>query len=194
MQHFSQAHVTQSALDFWFGAPSHAEYGKPRALWFTKNPEFDAQIHDQFKDWIEMAASGQWDDWAADPNSALALIILLDQFPRNAFRGQAKSFAFDNKALALAKSAIAAGHDQKLPIFMRSFFYLPFEHSEALADQHEAVRLFKQLDDGGMGLEWAIKHLNIIERFGRFPHRNAILGRVSTAEELAFLQEPGSSF
>lgn len=185
--------LENDVLDFWFGAPDSAEFGQRRKCWFVKDPEFDAEIQAKFGEDFEVAAKGGHDLIAQSATGALALIIMLDQFPRNLFRGSARSFATDSKALTLARLALAAGHDRELNGVQRCFVYLPFEHSEDLADQNESVRLFEALGDPEF-LDFAIQHRDIIAHFGRFPHRNAILGRDSTAAEKAFLEQPGSSF
>ncbi|MBN8509461.1 MAG: DUF924 domain-containing protein [Burkholderiales bacterium] len=188
----------QQVLDFWFGAPGDPHHLQPRAGWFRKDPAFDAAIRDRFGTLIDAALAGGLDAWAAPPHAAVARIVVLDQFPRNAFRDSARMFAGDAQALAAAKALVAAGADRGLPGVMRQFVYLPFEHAENLADQHESMRLFEQLarDEPALaGLpEWARKHLDIVARFGRFPHRNALLGRASTTEEIEFLKQPGSGF
>ena len=184
-------------IDFWFGAPGSAERGKSRELWFKKDAVFDAGLHAKFGRLHTDARAGLLQAWEAQAKSALALIIVLDQFSRNMFRGQPESFAGDVAALRLAKTVITRGWDTGLMPVMRQFVYLPFEHSESLADQDESVRLFGILnalpETAGL-LEWAERHRVIVQRFGRFPHRNAILGRESSAEEIEFLQTPGSSF
>lgn len=186
-------------LDFWFGAPGSAEHGLARKVWFDKDPAFDAEIRERFGAQIEQALRGELDDWAdGDAPTALARILLLDQFTRNAFRGHARSFAGDPRALAAASRMVGVRQDEELAPFMRAFVYLPFEHAEGMAMQDEAVRLCTRLvadaPDQQSSLDYAIRHRAIIERFGRFPHRNAVLGRQSTAEETLFLREPGSSF
>jgi uncharacterized protein (DUF924 family) len=183
-------------LEFWF-----SEGAKTR--WFEKDSGFDAEIRRHFGTAVGQAAEGRLDDWAEAPESCLALVLLLDQFPRNIHRDSPRAFATDPKARAVADKAIARGFDRRLPQAWRIFFYLPFEHSEALADQHRAVALVRQLADGQEGdartqalnyLDYAVRHEQVIARFGRFPHRNAILGRPSTPEEEDFLKQPGSSF
>jgi uncharacterized protein (DUF924 family) len=187
-------------LTFWFDDPDVAdsEYGKQRKVWFVKNPAFDQEIIDRFLSTYEQAIAGHLDDWQKTPSGCLALLIVLDQFSRNMFRGTPRAFAADAKALAVAKDAIAKGFDRQVEPFKRIFFYLPLEHSENLGDQHHSVLLYQQLGDahGDLAnvLEYAIRHREVIERFGRFPHRNAILGRESTLEEIEFLKQPGSSF
>ena len=185
--------LTQRILEFWFGPPDAPGYGEHRAAWFTVDDAFDAAVTEQFREDFERALQGDLDDMAKSPEGCLALIILLDQFSRNMFRGTAQSFAADEKARALARWAVEQGLDQLLPRFQRVFVYLPFEHSEAMADQNLSVVLCEALGDEN-SLDYAVQHRDIIARFGRFPHRNEILGRESTPEEEAFLKEPGSSF
>lgn len=184
-------------LDFWFDSPQSPDYGKERSFWFTKKPEFDRQLSDRFLSTYEQAAAGELDSWEDSPRSCLALLLLLDQFPRNMFRGTPKSFATDAKALAVANNAIAKGFDQYLLPVQRWFIYLPFEHSENIADQQRCVDLFATLKDdpdSAATIDYALRHKSVIERFGRFPHRNKILGRETTLAESEFLKQPGSSF
>jgi uncharacterized protein (DUF924 family) len=184
-------------LEFWFGAPDSPAFGRPRAPWFVKSAEFDARILDRFLATHEAATAGALDAWSSRPLAALALAVVLDQFPRNMFRGTPRAFAADARALALARDAVQRGFDEVLLPVQRWFVYLPFEHAEDLGAQRESLRLFERLatDAAGAGtLAYAMRHYAVIERFGRFPHRNAILGRASTPEELAFLVQPGSSF
>jgi uncharacterized protein (DUF924 family) len=168
-------------VDFWREAGEDA--------WFRKDEAFDAIFRARFLDAHEAAARGALDAWAQTPEGALALILLLDQLPRNAFRGTPRMFATDAKAVAIAEDAIAAGHDMALDEDIRVFLYLPFEHAENLALQERAVSLCEPLREDY--LRFAILHRDIIARFGRFPHRNELLGRVSTAEELEFLSSGG---
>lgn len=188
----------QAVLDFWFGPPDDPQHGQPRAAWFRKDPAFDASIRERFGALIESALAGALAGWAADAHAALARVIVLDQFTRNSFRDTARAFAGDALALAAAQAMVAAGQDRALTGVERQFVYLPFEHAESLAEQQRALVLFGQLEADEPTLaglrEWAQKHHDIVARFGRFPHRNAALGRSSTAEELAFLQTPGSGF
>ena len=182
-------------LDIWF-KPDES-YGKPPLLWFAKNPKFDDALRTSFQTDYELAAAGKLNDWQTSPHSCLALILLLDQFPRNFFRDQPQAFATDRQALAVAKHAVIKGFDLQLPYMQRWFVYLPFEHSENLNDQRRSVELFQQLSEdpaSAQPIAFAIRHLEIIERFGRFPHRNPILGRITTPEEAEFLKEPDSSF
>jgi len=180
-------------LDFWFGPPPHAE----RGVWFRKDPAFDASIRDRFGPAIEAALDGGYADWTAEPRGALARVIVLDQFTRNAFRDTPRAFAGDAAALAAATAAVDAGQDRALDGYERWFLYLPFEHSEAWPMQVRALESFTRLrDDTGLAapLEWGERHAAVIRLFGRYPHRNAILGRASTPEEIAFLASPGSRF
>lgn len=189
-------------LEFWFRSAGDPEHGRLRKIWFTKNAAFDADIRDRFLNDHEHAASGAYDAWVTTPEGALALLILLDQVPRNLFRGQARAFATDAKAREIARQALAAGLDRRLGPVQRLFLYLPFEHSEYLGDQQRVVALFEGLpvtpefpaEAHAEIVDYGRRHLAIIARFGRFPHRNAALGRPSTAEEQAFLEQPGSSF
>jgi uncharacterized protein (DUF924 family) len=188
----------EAVLDFWFGAPGSAEFGSARKAWFSKDAAFDATIRERFGALVERALRGELDDWADVPRSALARILLLDQFPRNAFRGTPRAFAGDARALAAATRMVGSRQDESLPPLMRGFVYLPFEHAEGLAMQDEAIRLFTKLvseaPEHADMLDYAHRHRDVIERFGRFPHRNESLGRQSTAEEVAFIEQPGSGF
>ena len=159
-------------------------------LWFEHDKAFDAAIRERFTATYEDAAASQLSDWEKSPEGALALVIVLDQFPRNIFRGSARSFAADSLARAVAERAIASGFDRQVAMPERTFFYLPFEHSEALADQKRAVALIRDTGDADL-LKWAGLHADIVQRFGRFPHRNALLGRTTTPEEQAFLDGGG---
>jgi len=158
--------------------------------WFSKDSAFDDDIRQRFLGQHEDAAAGKLSGWETTAEGALALLILLDQFPRNMFRGQARAFATDPLARAIAAGALVRGFDAQAPDGMRGFFYLPFEHSENLADQERAVAFYKAVGDAD-GLKWAEIHADIIRRFGRFPHRNAALGRASTPEERAFIDGGG---
>ena len=191
----------QNVLDFWFGATGDPGHAQPRTTWFKKDAAFDAQIVQRFGATIERALVGGIDDWVTPPVQALpalARVLVLDQFTRNAFRGTARAFAGDEMALHGARALVASGLDRELTGVQRQFAYLPFEHSEDLAHQRTALQLFMQLERDEPALaglaEWAQKHLDIVARFGRFPHRNAALGRASSAEEIEFLQQPGSGF
>ena len=190
---------------FWFGtSPQDAEViASQSALWWQKQPAVDTEIRKRFAPLVERAATGELDSWLGELRGRLALILLTDQFPRNIWREQAAAFAFDVLALRWAKEALALGLDTRARAIERVFLYLPLEHSENLADQQHAVRLFEALAasvstelrpafDGF--LDYARRHLEIIERFGRFPHRNAALGRETSAAEAEFLRQPGSAF
>jgi uncharacterized protein (DUF924 family) len=176
----------EDVLTFWFSEDS-------KKRWFEKSDAFDAEARTHLAAAAEVATNGALDDWGKTPEGALALVILLDQIPRNIHRGTPAAFAADPKALAVAKHAIAEGFDAVTPSEMRNFFYLPFQHSERLEDQDRGLELYAT-NDVNDGLRWMKMHHDVIARFGRFPHRNAILGRTSTPEELEFLQQPGSTF
>jgi len=184
-------------LAFWFGAPDSPEFGRNRKCWFEKSADFDALVRDRFLETYENAAAGKLHAWTARPLAALALVVTLDQFPRNMFRGTARAFATDPLALAVSRGMIASGFDIALLPVQRTFVYLPFEHAEDLDAQREAVWRFERLaceTASSSVMTYAMLHYAIVRRFGRFPHRNAILGRESTPDELAFLSRPGSSF
>ena len=168
-------------LDFWRAA------GPKR--WFRKDNAFDTDFRARFLDAHEAARRGELVDWTENVDGALALLILLDQFPRNAFRGTARMFDSDPQARAIARDAIAKGLDQRVDEPLRNFFYLPFTHSEDLADQDRAVELARPL--GGEALRYALLHRDVIAKFGRFPHRNAVLGRTTTPAEQLFLDSGG---
>lgn len=175
-----------AVLHFWFVESTPDQ-------WFEKNPNYDRIIAERFGALHAAAARGELDHWTATADGSLALVLVLDQFSRNLFREDPRAFAQDAKALGIAKAAIAAGQDRDVPEERRAFFYVPFEHSEDIADQNASLPLFEALTNRDY-LRYAIAHRDIIARFGRFPHRNAVLGRVSTPEEIAFLKTPGSSF
>ena len=184
-------------LNFWFGREDEADYGKYRTFWFTKKPDFDREIITTFKADYEQAAAGELDHWMESPYSCLALILLLDQFSRNMFRGTPQTFATDPQACSVAQHTIAKGFDQQLLVVQRLFVYLPFQHSEELDHQRQSVDLFRQIGEEteiAEAMSYAVRHLEIIECFGRFPHRNEILGRATTIEEAEFLKQPDSSF
>ncbi len=188
----------QEVLDFWFGAPGSPVHGTIRVEWFRKDSAFDASIRVRFGALIERGLRGELEAWAEAPESALAQVIVLDQFTRNAFRDTPRAFAGDPRALAAAGAMVGARQDEALPPVQRSFVYLPFEHAEGIAMQEESLRLFTRLvavaPEMASALDWAQRHHAIVQRFGRFPHRNRILGRQSTTQELEFLKEPGSGF
>ena len=179
-------------LDFWFGLDAAA----PRDFWFRKSESVDSEIRSRFGAAVEEALAGTLDHWSATPEGSLALILLLDQFTRNIFRDTPRAFAGDAAALGHARRLVQSGVDRRFDALRRWFIYLPFEHSEQLEDQRESLRLFGDLAREGQPgpLEWAQKHFDVIRRFGRFPHRNEILGRTSTPEESEFLRQPGSRF
>ncbi|MGK7873840.1 MAG: DUF924 family protein [Xenococcaceae cyanobacterium] len=187
----------EEILDFWFGKPDETDYGKPRKAWFVKKSKFDQEVRSRFMQAYHQAARDKLNYWQESPLSCIALIILLDQFPRNMFRDRPQSFATDALALKFAQHAVAQGFDKKLLPVERWFIYFPFEHSENLEHQHQSVKLFSILKDDPNSadtIDYAYRHLKVIERFGRFPHRNWILGRDSTPEEIEFLKQPGSKF
>ncbi|MEA3090057.1 MAG: hypothetical protein QOJ04_1399 [Caballeronia sp.] len=188
----------QAVLDTWFGAPDSAEFGHARKVWFKKDVTFDAMLHERFGALLEEALEGRLASWAATPLGALALIVLLDQFTRNCFRGTPRAFGGDNEALRQARMLVDTRDELTLPtIHHRVFVAMPFEHDETLASQREAVRLLQTLfDETGDKdvedfLDYALRHAQVIERFGRFPHRNVVLGRETTAEERAWLKRKG---
>lgn len=176
----------QSVLEFWFGklTPAH---------WFTKSDTLDAEIRERFLDLHIALSRKAGDEWRASPEARLALIIVFDQLPRNMFRDSPHAFATDMLAREEARIAVATGADQAVDATKRQFFYLPFEHSEALADQDRSVALFSALGDP-TGIDYAVRHREVIAKFGRFPHRNRILARENTPEEAAYLAEPGAGF
>lgn len=190
----------QTILTFWFGDPAveATDYASRRKFWFGKQPDFDAAIQQQFQEVYDQAAQGQLDDWLQTPEGCLALLIVLDQFSRNLFRDQPQAFAADVRALSIAQQVVTQGFDRQLAPIQRVFVYLPFEHSENFQHQRQSVARFEQLQAEAPELadtyDYAVRHQAVIERFGRFPHRNKILGRVSTPEEAEFLTQPGSSF
>jgi uncharacterized protein (DUF924 family) len=172
----------QTIIRFW------SEAGPDK--WFKKDSGFDADIRSRFLETHEAAAAGKLADWERSAEGALALLILLDQFPRNMFRNDKRAFATDPMARAITERAIAHGFDKAVDPKLRSFFYLPYEHSEDMADQERGIALYRAANDAD-GLKWAEIHADIIRRFGRFPHRNAVLDRETTPEERAFLDTGG---
>jgi uncharacterized protein (DUF924 family) len=173
-------------LAFWFSP-------EVKAKWFEPDDAFDAELRRRFEPALKQARSGALDSWGDSPQGALALIVLLDQISRNIYRGTPQAFAADALALGIARRAVARGFDKNLATDERAILYMPFMHSERLEDQEEGVKLFTALGLD-VPLDFMRRHRDIIARFGRFPHRNAILGRPSTPEELEFLKQPGSSF
>jgi uncharacterized protein (DUF924 family) len=191
------AMTPEDVLDFWFGPPGSPEREGDREPWWRADRAFDAEVRRRFLGLHEAAAVGRLDGWRATPEGALALVLALDQFPRNMFRGTPRAYATDASALAVAEEALARGFDRRLPFTLAKFFYMPPMHSEDPARQRRCVALVeaRRGEPGGeRSLRSARRHCEIVERFGRFPHRNAVLGRPSTAAELAFLREPDSSF
>ncbi|MES2711793.1 MAG: DUF924 family protein [Pseudomonadota bacterium] len=186
-----------AVLAFWFAEGSDT----PRKAWFVKDEAFDAAIRDQFGALLVPARDGALDGWAGTPAGALALLVVLDQFPRNLHRGSAEAFASDAHARVIAREVVLGRHmDRALTPTERVFLYLPFEHSEAMAEQDLSVALFEGLRDSaphrapGGSIDYAWRHRAVIRRFGRFPHRNAVLGRTNTDAEAAYLAQPGAGF
>jgi len=178
-------------LDFWF----ESDASEHRDKWFGKDVAFDT-VCTRFTAAIRDARAGRFDFWAATPRGALALIVLLDQLSRNVFRGLAEAYAADPLAREIARAMIETGFDKALTPVERMFVYLPFEHAETIADQNESVRLYEALRDalGERSIDYVARHRDVILRFGRFPHRNAVLGRISTPEEEAYLAQPDAGF
>jgi uncharacterized protein (DUF924 family) len=184
-------------LDFWFGTPGSAERDRPRDVWFKTDPVFDETLRRQFLGDYERAAAGACRAWLDEAESALALVLLLDQLPRNLFRGLPRAFASDPLARDAARHALGNGFDRAMAPVRRWFFYLPFQHSEGFADQELSLALTATLPDDGdkaEALDYARRHHAVVARFGRFPHRNRVLGRVTTAEEEVFLKEKCAGF
>jgi uncharacterized protein (DUF924 family) len=187
--------LAPQVLNFWFG--EGPDYGKVHKRWFEKDPAFDAVVTKEFKKLHDEMLAGKHREWVDDPRDCLARIIVLDQFPRHIHRGSARSFSSDALALEAAKHLVAKGWDRDLLPVERMFAYLPFQHSEALEEQDRACELceaLKAFPETADAYRYALAHRDIIRRFGRFPHRNALLGRASAAEEIEFLKQPGSSF
>jgi uncharacterized protein (DUF924 family) len=187
----------EEILSFWFAEPrdDQAYYEERHQLWFARNPQFDQEIRDRFTSDYQLAAQRKLMNWQELPRSGLALVILLDQFPRNMFRGDPRAFATDPLAREVATVLVERVTDRQLLPVERMFVYLPFMHSENLTHQRQSVALFQQLAQECPYLDsrsYATRHKESIERFGRFPHRNVILGRLSTPEEIEFLQQPES--
>ena len=189
----------QDVLDFWFGAPGSAAAGQPHREWFVKSDAFDGEIRQRFGAAIDIAIAGGLREWDKEgPQGVLARILVLDQFTRNAYREAPESFAGDTLALAAAQALVDGGGDRQLEPFQRAFAYMPYEHAEDARMQQCAVDLFTRLADEHEGftemLDYAHRHRGVIARFGRFPHRNPILGRASTPDELDYLGQPGAGF
>lgn len=197
--------TADDVLDYWFGTQvgDAATAAAQKKLWWSKDAAVDAEIRGRFGALVAAAAGGAHRNWADTPRGRLALILLFDQFPRNMYRDTPQAFAHDAQALQLALDGLAAGADSQLRPIERVFFYLPLEHAESAEMQERSVALFAALAAGVPAAEretftgyadYAVRHRDIIRRFGRFPHRNRILGRASTPEETGFLKQPGSSF
>jgi uncharacterized protein (DUF924 family) len=198
------ATAAHDVLQFWFGDGDDAQIMARNATrWWRSDATVDAEIAQRFSALRKRAIAGELEDWGSSPQGQLALIVLVDQFSRNLFRRDPRAFEYDPLAQRWCRDGLATGADMLLRPIERVFFYLPLEHSESIADQDRAVQLFTRLRDEvavalrepfANFLEYAQRHRDVIARFGRFPHRNAALGRTSSAEEIAFLQQPGSSF
>ena len=187
LSRMTDAPSIRDILDFWFLPLSDPEHGKPREIWWKGPAEFDAEIRDRFGAAFDWAVDGAFDSWRHSPDGALAHIILCDQFPRNMHRKTARAFAGDGKALETARLALARFYPAAFNPTMRLFFYMPFQHSEALGDQELGCALFAAFDDEE-NMKHAVEHRDVIQRFGRFPHRNDALGRVCTPDELDYLK------
>ena len=194
-----------TVLEFWFGTDEDdvAVAAERARLWWIKRDETDRAIRERFEAVVRQAARGELDAWAESPRGRLALIILTDQFPRNIYRNTPAAFGCDELARTWCKEGLRRDVHRTLRPIERVFFYLPLEHSESMEDQEQAVALFQELADSAGEqaremfrgfLDYALRHREVVARFGRFPHRNRILGRASTAEEIEFLKQPGSSF
>ena len=174
--------IQAEILDFWFVQSSPAQ-------WFQKNADFDAIVKNQFEPAYNLAVQGMFDHWRDTPDGCLAYILLLDQFPRNMFRGAPEAFATDRRALDMAQSALEKSFDKLLPLEQRRFIYLPFEHDETMESQEKSVRLFEKMKSSDpIAYDYAVRHKEVIEQFGRFPHRNAALNRQNTAQENEYLK------
>ena len=184
----TQAPSIRDIIDFWFLPLGHPDHGKPRDIWWRSTPEFDAETVGRFGAAIERAIAGELDAWKDSPEGALALILLCDQFTRNCFRKTARAFAGDARAIETARYALARFYPSVFPVDMRLFFYMPFGHSEHLADQQLACALFETIG-GEDNIKSAHEHRDVVARFGRFPHRNEALGRTSRADEAAAIEE-----
>ena len=186
----------QAVLDYWFGDGSDPAR-RQRELWFAGSARVDAEVRERFLPEVERAERGEFDHWRDTADAGLALVVLLDQFPLMIFRGEARGYRDGDLALTVARHLVERGFDAGYTPSQRLFAYLPFEHSEALADQEQALALFgkvRHLAGMDMAYDYAVKHWQVVKRFGRFPHRNEVLGRTSTPEEIEFLKQPGSRF
>jgi uncharacterized protein (DUF924 family) len=191
------SHRAEMLLEFWFTPEGASERDRLRDIWFQATPEFDAALAEHFRADYDRAAAGVYEPWRDTPRTCLALILLLDQLPRNLFRNSPRAYATDTAALETASEAVARGYDRAVTPMRRCFFYLPFQHSEDLADQETGLRFYAALPehpDKENFVEATRRHHEIIARFGRFPHRNGVLGRPGTLEEQYFLQQPGAVF
>ncbi|MBL8481404.1 MAG: DUF924 domain-containing protein [Rhodocyclaceae bacterium] len=190
----------QAVLDCWFLPPDHKNHCQPRREWFYKDPAFDDMLRARFEPLVARGLAGGLLEWERSPLGRLARVLVLDQFPRNLYRGEARAYAGDPLALAAAQRALHADEDRELAPVQRHFLYMPYQHSENIAMQEVSVALFLALldrfptQDMASAYDYALRHEAVVRRFGRFPHRNEALGRVSTAEELEFLSQPGSHF
>jgi uncharacterized protein (DUF924 family) len=190
----------RAILDFWFLPPADPGHGRDRPVWLRPDLAFETAIHEHFGSEVEAALAGERAPAPTDASAVLATILLLDPFPRTLFRGTARAFAGDARALELATALVSSGRDKNLPPLQRWFVFVPFMHSEQLINQERAVALFAGLRREGQhptyerAYDDAVRHRDIVERFGRFPHRNAALGRPSTPEETVFLTQSGSRF
>ncbi|WP_421996156.1 DUF924 family protein [Reyranella sp.] len=182
------APAIRDVLDFWFLPLDHDDHGKPREAWWKAPEGFDEEIRARFGAAFERAIAGDLATWARSPDGALALILLCDQFPRNMYRRTAQAFAGDATAIEAARLALARGYPAAFNPTMRMFFYMPFQHSEAIGDQELGCALFAAFDDPEL-MKHAVEHRDVVARFGRFPHRNEVLGRVTTAEEHDYLKD-----
>jgi uncharacterized protein (DUF924 family) len=188
--------LPQALLDFWFGAPGSAGYGEEREVWWNKDPTFDALVGERFGALHACAMAGELEAWRQTAPGCLAYVLLLDQISRHLYRGLALAYAGDGRALSAARQGVEHGLDQELPPFQRQFLYMPFMHSEALAEQERSVALFDALAEEDPRTDqrrWAREYQRIIQRFGRFPHRNALLGRSTRPEEAEFLAREGGT-
>lgn len=174
-------------LDFWFLPLGHPDHGKKREIWWQSTPDLDAEIKSRFSALVELATVGELDHWRRSPDGALALILLCDQFTRNIWRKTARAFSGDAKARETARFSLARNYPAAYPDGMRLFFFMPFQHSEDLGDQDFCCTLFATLGNPDND-KYAVEHRDIVARFGRFPHRNDVLGRECTAEELDYLK------
>lgn len=179
--------LIRDILDFWFLPLEHPDHGKPREIWWAGPPEFDAEIRDRFTGVFDQAVTGDLNHWRRSPEGALALILLCDQFPRNMHRRSVRAFAGDATAIETARFALARFYPAAFHPTMRMFFFMPFQHSEALSDQELCCSLFATFEDEEL-MKYALEHRDVVARFGRFPHRNDVLGRPCTDEELAYLK------